>query len=243
MNTYSLMNWLALCATYKIPAIPATELGRLPVQDILALQDGDPVSPDTLAFLHALPGRLSPRSMVRWDCCAGEHLKAALSDGEPDWQPAFQRLVIDDFRLFRILVEDVGVDQSIAVLERPWITPRLWERYPIEVRVFASQGAITGVSSYYPQRPLQDTPEIQDLCQHALDLSARFLPAVSDFTADWMLTDTGILFLEGGPPHTLTRGAHPCCFVPGQTHGVALAPQPGSPCASPSALPDVLPSS
>ena len=30
------------------------------------------------------------------------------------------------------------------------------------------------------------------------------------FTADFIATAEGILFLEGGPPHEL--GAHPCCF-------------------------------
>jgi hypothetical protein len=37
--------------------------------------------------------------------------------------------------------------------------------YPIEVRVFASHGQIQGVSSYYVQRPLQDTPDIHQFCQ------------------------------------------------------------------------------
>lgn len=98
--------------------------------------------------------------MVRWDCCAGEHLKYELGTGRPEWQPAFQQLVIDD--------------------------------YPVEVRVFAFDGQIQGVSSYYPPRPLPNTPEIQQFCQDAWALSARFLPHVSAFTVDWMLTATGI---------------------------------------------------
>lgn len=142
MKTYSLLDWLALCRTCAIDAIPAHELGRLSVRDILAIQDGDPVSEDTLTFLRTIPSRLSPHSMVRWDCCAGLHLKAALGDGQPAWQPAFQQLMFDDFRLFRILVEDVGVEASLAILERPWITPRLFHDYPIEVRVFAAEGQI-----------------------------------------------------------------------------------------------------
>jgi hypothetical protein len=92
-------------------------------------------------------------------------------------------------------------------------------------------GQIQGVSSYYPPRPLPNTPEIQKFCQDAWALSARFLPHVSAFTVDWMLTATGILVLEGGPPHHTTHalgGAHPCCFAPGHTIGIALAPQEGA---------------
>ncbi|MDP3598438.1 MAG: hypothetical protein Q8S75_15750 [Nitrospirota bacterium] len=230
MQTCSLKAWLALCATCDIPHIPAVELGSLPVADILRLQDGETVSSDTIDFLHNLPTRLQPRTMVRWDCCAGENLKFALGTGRPDWQPAFQQLVIDDFRLFRILVEDIGLDQSITVWERPWVTPLILNNYPIEVRVFASNGQIQAVSSYYVQRPLPDTPTIQQFCQDAWHLSTRFLPHVSAFTADFMLTETGILFLEGGPPHQTNppRGAHPCCFAPGQTTGIALAPHEGA---------------
>ena len=230
MHTCSLKTWLALCATCDIPHIPAVELGSLPVADILRLQDGEPVSASTLDFLRDLPARLHPRTMVRWDCCAGEDLKYALGTGRPDWQPAFQQLVIDDFRLFRILVEDIGLDQSVPVWERPWVTPLIINNYPIEVRVFAFDGQIQGVSSYYPQRSLPDTPAIQQFCHNAWALSARFLPHVSAFTADYMLTETGILFLEGGPPHQTNplRGAHPCCFAPGKTTGIALAPQEGA---------------
>lgn len=231
MQTCSLKAWLALCTTCDVPHIPAVELGSLPVADILRLQDREPVSATTLDFLRELPARLYPRTMVRWDCCAGEDLKHALGTGRPDWQPAFQQFVIDDFRLFRILVEDIGLDQSVPVWERPWITPLILNNYPIEVRVFAFDGQIQGVSSYYVQRPLPDSPTIRQFCQDAWALSARFLPHVTAFTADFMLTETGILFLEGGPPHHRNPrqgGAHPCCFAPGQTTGIALAPQPGA---------------
>jgi hypothetical protein len=75
--------------------------------------------------------------MVRWDCCAGEHLKYELGTGRPEWQPAFQQLVIDNFRLFRILVEDIGLGQFVSIWECPWITSCLIDDYPVEVRVFA----------------------------------------------------------------------------------------------------------
>lgn len=231
MNTCSLKAWLALCDTCTISTIPAVELGSLPVMDILRLQDGEPVSDSTVEFLRTLPTRLTPRSMVRWDCCAGEALKYQLGTGHPDWHPDFQQLRIDDFRLFRILIEDIGLDQSLIVWERPWITPCLLEHYPIEVRVFANGGHIQGVSSYYPQRPLPETPDILRFCRDAWALSERFLPHVPDFTADWMLTDSGLLFLEGGPPHhenPRRGGAHPCCFAPGQISGIALAPHAGA---------------
>jgi hypothetical protein len=61
MNTCSLNAWLALCATCHIPTIPAVELGSLPVDEILRLQDREPVSDFTLDFLRDLPARVHPQ--------------------------------------------------------------------------------------------------------------------------------------------------------------------------------------
>ena len=41
------------------------------------------------------------------------------------------------------------------------------------------------------------------------------------FTADFIATDDGMLFLEGGPPHFMR--AHPCRFDPGGRYGIALS--------------------
>lgn len=46
------------------------------------------------------------------------------------------------------------------------------------------------------------------------------------FTADFVMTTDGMLFLEGGPPHTPSWGGHPCCFEGREIDGVALALEP-----------------
>ncbi|MCY4501373.1 MAG: hypothetical protein OXE57_07410, partial [Alphaproteobacteria bacterium] len=84
-------------------------------------------------------------------------------------------------------------------------------------------------SSYYPQRPLQDSPEVRDDVAACLLETEKLIGAVPTplkfpalaprrhspdckaFTADFMrLEDGRFLYLEGGPP--FGAGAHPCCF-------------------------------
>src|SRR5207342_1126241 len=39
-------------------------------------------------------------------------------------------------------------------------------------------------------------------------------PVPKAFSCDWLLIQDGqVVFLEAGPPHTPTGGAHPCCFA------------------------------
>ena len=46
-----------------------------------------------------------------------------------------------------------------------------------------------------------------------------------NFTADFIATGEGMLFIEDGPPHEL--GAHPCCFREGRISGAALEDRNG----------------
>ena len=106
-----------------------------------------------------------------------------------------------------------------------------------------NDGKIKGISSYYPQRPLIEFKGHLDTVREYTERLAEAAPTpflwplahrpdfISEkgvhFTADFMSTADGILFLEGGPPHEM--GAHPCCFIPGNIEGVALADRNESP--------------
>ena len=106
---------------------------------------------------------------------------------------------------------------------------RILDGYPVEYRVFVEADEIIGVSSYYPQRPLPDSPEVREDVAACLAETAKLIAALPtpleypgwperplspdsrSFTADFMrLEDGRFLYLEGGPP--FGAGAHPCCF-------------------------------
>ena len=117
--------------------------------------------------------------------------------------------------------------ESVAAPTRPARPPPWLGRY----RVFVEDGRIIGVSSYYPQRRLPDTPEVREdiaACLAEADKLIAALPTPlrhpggphtgrspesKSFTADFMrLEDGRFLYLEGGPPFSPASGAHPCCF-------------------------------
>ena len=93
-------------------------------------------------------------SMTRWDCCASGALKAALSDGRSPGREEREQLPIDA-RLLDILDEHPRL--RVPAWRRPWLgaTAVVTDGWPVEYRVFVKNGAITGISSYYPQRPLR----------------------------------------------------------------------------------------
>lgn len=138
---------------------------------------------------------------------------------------------------------------TVPVWKRPWVDIEVRDRYPVEFRAFVVDGKLEGVSSYYPQRALDpDDPIIRPSCETIglyVFQFARFLhdfpfewprdapDGIPDnsFTADFVVRrESGrVEFLEGGPPHHPSWGAHPCCFPPGGIAGIALEPQPGAP--------------
>ena len=114
-------------------------------------------------------------------------------------------------------------------------------RLPVESRAFVRDGGVLGISSYYPQRPLPEFPAhiqavreqtemlinaVRTPFQWHVEPSLRGLDKDGvHFTADFIATAEGMIFLEGGPPHEL--GAHPCCFREGRISGVALEDRNG----------------
>lgn len=185
MNVYSLGSWLTLCEALKIPAIPATSIGSILVDDIYRIQDGEPgVTQPTLDWLKSYKTRLQLNTMLRWDCCAPEDVKARLGNGRHEWSRKYHQLMFDDFRLFTILQDCFKPGMFVTVWERPWISAHIHDSYPIEFRVFAQGGKILGISNYYVQRALESTQSIMSYCEQAMTLSATFLETVGDFTAD-----------------------------------------------------------
>ena len=230
MNVISLGAWLRLTEQLGIPSIPAMQITSIPISDIWPIFDGQPpASNEGRAAFAALGEAGLPHTILRWDCCAGYEVKYRLGTGHPEWHPDFIRPMIDDPRFADILYDygERNGASSLPVWRRPWITAQIEEGYPVEFRVFARDGGILGLSSYYPQRPLPLTSLIMRSCERILQYSERLIEQVANFSADWLVRPDGeILFLEGGPPHH--EGAHPCCFPVGKIQGLALAPLPGA---------------
>ena len=110
----------------------------------------------------------------------------------------------------------------------------MFEGWPVEYRAIVEKGRVMGISNYYVQRPLPDSPEVLEHdVFHVLDMTRRLIEQVptplrypggpSDnpdidrnavaFTADFMkLLGGDIVYLEGGPP-AFYGGADPCCFA------------------------------
>lgn len=187
--------------------------------------------------------------MLRWSCCSCMDVKYYLGDGKPEWNPEFvTNFHIGDIRAFDIVMD--FPKPRIAAFARPWWPLMIHESYPVEFRAFVENNKIVGISSYYPQRQLPFTERVMgylsEVRNHTealileqwkplncpeLKKSAPHLDiAKNSWTADFAVSDLGqgqVLFLEGGPAHTPTFGAHPCCFPVGEIEGIALRPRKG----------------
>ena len=225
-NVFSLGDWLAVCQRLDIPYVPATKVATIAIEKLLAF-DARPEDPDLKAFLRAVESAKKPHTMLRWDACAPEVVKARLSKGQFGWDAeVLEWFTIDDPRAFDILYEHPACET--CVWSRPWVSAATHEKYPVEYRVLVHEGAIVGVSNYYPQRALRWTTAVQDDVTWAVAATRRlaealptpvrfgvaakwFDPDSCSFTADFMRLETGErMFLEAGPP--FGAGAHPCCF-------------------------------
>lgn len=225
MNVISLGDWLKACASRNLPHVPASLVGEVSQDAVFQALDGiDSEEIRTLfASLQTVQKAPGPeKRMLRWDCCAPGSLKSALARGRPQWNPEFHQIFLDDPRFLSLLFE--FPDPRIRLWSRPWVEAEQVASYPVEFRVFVQDHRIRGVSSYYPQRPLPESP-YRDIAQECAIRTEALLGAAPSFTADWIRTTTGeLLFLEGGPPHQPGAGAHPCCFPTGEIEGIALAP-------------------
>lgn len=223
-NIVSLGAWIRLCEAVSMPCVPAEPVASI---DIHLLMNWDvEQGPALRQFFTTIERAKRPNTMLRWDCCAPSDVKARMAAGKPAWSPALtDRFTIDDARAFTIVTEYPG--DTMRVWRRPWMDAAVVDRYPVEYRVFVEAGAVIGISSYYPQRPLKQVDTMHDVLRlnamagiliRALDGHQIVHPPPDDrgpgglsFTADFMrLRDGRLLFLEGGP--AFGSGAHPCCF-------------------------------
>lgn len=247
----SLTDWLHKASLCGVPHVLAETITHFESRDLINADRHGPHQKRLRKAWREVHASILPAYMMRWDCCASMWLKSEINSGNFRWQKEFGYVhhVLADERLLDILYAD-WKRVMIPVLQRPWITPMVIDSYPVEYRVFVQEGVITGISNYYPQRPLpyriQDlspiifnTLKLLDAVREEWELGSRgeIQDALADlmkgkkakkrdhrsFTADYMvLPDGDVTFLEGGPAHRLDGGAHPCCFKPGAVEGIAL---------------------
>lgn len=238
-NPVNLGHWLELCRHTRVPCVPAEEVARVPVEDILRF-DEDPVPETVPAFYAAVTAAMAarPGHMIRWSCCSVAEIKYRLGNGEPAFRDEFAQLPIDDFRAYD-LVSDFP-ELTIAAYARPWMDAAIIDNYPVEYRVFVDHGTIMGICNYYPQRALQnDTHTLNDIGR-VFALAARMIVAqkkpmnwppieknwdttMLSCSMDFMRLRTGeVVFLEGGPPYSAGGGSHPCCFAGRDPEGIAF---------------------
>lgn len=241
-NPTNLGHWIALCEAAGVKYVPAEEIARAPVDDLLRFDEKN--APATVpAFFSAVESAMAIRGdqwMVRWACCACAEVKYRLGTGNPEWHDDLVKLFhIMDLRAFDLVFD--FPEETIAAYARPWIKATVLARYPVEYRVFVHNDQIDGISNYYPQRAIPNNAEtLFDITRCYLQsvklikaqkrplncppLDKHFDITKNHWTADFIRNEDGeILFLEGGPPHTTGGGAHPCCFPIGAIDGIAFA--------------------
>lgn len=244
--TIELMDFLHLAKQAKVPFIPAIPIASIDVDTVTSFDDED-MAPDDIelskqfwaSIRKEADNILNLGTMFRWSCCAPADIKMALSRGEkPDLGKHRTEFTIDDLRAYDIVSDYPR--KEITVYYRPWITPKKLNGYPLEFRVYVEEDKVIAVSQYYPQSALEETPELADIvnqctdyveamikaqhkpCLHPLSMSGG--PDSNWWTADFLVSNWGdVLFLEGGPPHLPTCGAHPCCFDDRKPGGVRYA--------------------
>ncbi len=237
----SLGAWLARAQDADVPAVGAKLIAAVPRAAFLeAMENGTFEVDDRMASLRRGLSELQPTEMARFDPCAGLELKKAMADGTPPSLAQRQDLTAFDLRAFDIIAEYPA--DIVPVWARPWVEAKVIDGYPVEYRVFVENGEIKGVASYYPQRPLPQTPAVLDQVEQCKQMTTRilhyltltgelpwqpaieegFAPGLAHATLDFLVTVTGeVLFLEAGPP--FGAGAHPCAFIDREVSGVALA--------------------
>lgn len=244
---YSLGDWIRICQKAKVPHVPAVHVVDFERNDVMEHQTAGPHQVRLDKAYAAVNNKPGPGWMIRWDCGASANLKLAMSDGRSPDAETLEQLPID-FRILELLRDYPRF--VVPVWRRPWLGEQMMMAagYPVEYRAFVKNGALIGISSYYPQRPLPRIDHhIASIESQVAALLAKLkgpfewparhtetmriramLPTLKGtptpdgvhFTADFAATTHGMLFLEGGPPHFM--GAHPCCFRPDRIAGVAL---------------------
>ena len=236
----SLADWIRVCESAGVPYVPATKVAEMLKEDYLRFDtEGEHVGRlvEVIRKVEEAVAESDGPVMARMDFCSSLTIKYRLGSGSPEHRAEFALLKLDDPRAFDIMSEYPR--EAIPVFIRPWVDALVVDDYPVEYRAFVRGGALIGISSYYPQRPLRHSKKelgaVREMTLRLLEaVEAPFewhRPMFGDggldlsgvhFTTDFMVTaDGSAVFLEGGPPHEM--GAHPCCFAAGKIDGVALS--------------------
>jgi len=239
-NAISLVEWLPRIAAAGVPHIPAETVFEL-AQDVWLHFD----APEEQHWpvwegLHNAVASVPSSHMVRWDFCASLSLKGALARAKSP-ADSLRDLSPDDPRAFDILYEYPR--ETVPVLCRPWVPALHVDGYPVEFRAFVRESKVIAVASYYPQRPLCDSPQMRTFVSKVQSHSATIVDYLSasgqypwllgferqfkagtvNATLDFLVREDGeVVFIEAGPP--FGAGAHPCAFLGrDEIAGVALA--------------------
>ena len=224
-----------------MPHVPAAQVAEVLQDDYLRYDVPGEHRQRLEQAWDAIQAAQAEGHMMRLDCCSDLEVKFRMGQGAPGFHPEFKTIIFGDPRSYD-LVSEFPRD-SLPVWQRPWVSTQVLEGYPVEYRAFVRDGELLGISNYYPQRPL---PRFDHHLERVREYTQRLIGAAKPpflwhrtplwilaqkppvdlagvhFTADFLVnTDCQVLFLEGGPPHEL--GAHPCCFLPGETEGIALS--------------------
>lgn len=216
----SLRDWLKHCQFKKIAHVPADFVAEVAIKSIFDAIDGKR-SPDFDQFYNQYKAHRDQHQewVYRYDCCAFIHTKVGMSE-HGQVPPAARGFCLDDPRAIDILYEYPR--HNVGLLARPWVKAMYHQGWPIEFRVFVRDGRVQGISNYYPQIALPEWCRATAIT--AGMLTEKLEAPAPDFTADWLAAEDGsLIFLEGGPPHTPSWGAHPCCFRPMTIDGIALS--------------------
>ena len=234
----ALGDWLQACREADVPYVRADRVVEFEVEDLMNWDVEGPHGDRLAKGWRAAQAAEQQNCMFRWDFCASSELKYAMA--KPlcggRFHNSFGKVpTIDDPRVIDIMLEHPR--KTVALWRRPWVQARVIDEYPLEYRVFVEDGEIAGISNYYPQRPIPRYSHelavlrifVSDLI-FALDGRTLQMPGAHEtaqlsFTADFLVREENdrVMFLEGGPPHRVEGGAHPCCFRPGEIDGIALS--------------------
>lgn len=232
-NIISLGQWLDLCRQCRIPHVPAMNIGKIAINDLI-----EPIGRVFEEIMADQVRSLGAGWMARWDCCSMAETKYRLSQGLAEYDPVLAEIYSSDFRAIDIILD--FPDTHITAWARPWLEFAKHGGWPIEYRAFVVEDRLLGISNYYPQMSLPDNDAVRhdisritEMCRALISAQKKpincprmegFDMSKNSWTADFARLPSGaLLFLEGGPPHTMGGGAHPCCFEPGKIDGIALS--------------------
>jgi hypothetical protein len=218
--------------------VPAEKVFEEKIINMLGIEDNDEsLDKDFIKRLNKINDHMlnNHNDMLRWDNCSSAGIKYHMGN-EEDKEHCLsnidnkeKQLHILDMRFFDMLYTYPRT--SICAFKRPIIKPLIYNKYPVEFRVFVYNGKIEGISHYYPQTSLPYEKVYLDMMKKTKKYTEKLIQSCKkyntypvmpssersiNFTADFIVDEQGkVIFLEAGPG--FGYGAHPCCFYDTKT--------------------------